>query len=1014
MAVPTLSTNRYLFIGTYIGQYISPKSVQLTSDVRLPTAFGVGHRLASVYNIEILRSFVTAEPLTFTTLAPFLATLQHPSSGSQAPPVSLYKATGEVVRPDQYQFLPTVPNGPINQVLIRTANFDHTASYFINYQSTDRTVNDTLPVNDLREIRSLGDQVNQEKYREYTDFYVPMLFPSSITPNPTNVNPTSSVEVPNAALANTGSGVITQNVASQFNHNYTRFYSLSCVAASGVSPNRTATFHWSATPISGGNFAYPPNPLFSSAPPNSITINEAVPTSLSEVIELGIKLDMAFGVSNFVVGDVFTFNGLGPALFEVDVRHTNTNEIISYGTITGAVGNTGTGAINHDPLTNYNGDANIGYNLICIAASGVTPNRTATFAWSSYREIGASGSFVVNENAPSSLAVTLSQGVIVDFGFGIANFSVNDQFAFLIDVPFKFVYFKDDRTYTLQIGAATNPTGTSGFVSGTYSVNTPEGGFGLFQASADITGATNGRFDLPDNLRLIARNLIRGNTPEINQHHVGDSHTFTTSLSDVINFALTLPQTDERDPAAGDQILLDVTGAITGTSNTYYSILSFLPLLNFPLTATVGGNPVQVTPIPGTPYMSYAAGLPTGVVVINYRQRGQEPDPGAVYYFTANYLRPVDFYNKLYVVSSLEEGRRLLGPPSSTNMLYIANELAWDQPVNLVAAGFVQVMDADSDGIYTVTDFRTTIQSVQTSSLITDKTVLNMYAAWPDALADNIKLSDPFQAKEHLWWFGAPINTPVGDNNTPDSLVYLSQVTLQVYGDSPAHGTRILCAPTYGDVQYNLQDGTSITTRVDGSLFAFAQACKSAGFTSTSDSILLTQTDGFSALHIHSESDQLLLGAANIVFPVDVGAGVYENYEDVTVDTFAPDFANINAMIQKQDVTRAVRTAMNTALIKLKITSGEAAIGIITGVLVRILQGLQVEGRIASYQDASGNIRPLDPASDIRVYRDQDNPTQFSFFYNYFITYILKRLLGLYTVDTAALALPPSGNATNT
>ena len=88
---------------------------------------------------------------------------------------------------------------------------------------------------------------------------------------------------------------------------------------------------WTAIPISGGNLAYPPSPLHSAAPANSFSISELVPATLVQDIELGVKMDLAFGATNFVPGDIFTFNGLGPGMFEIDVRHTNTNEVINYG-----------------------------------------------------------------------------------------------------------------------------------------------------------------------------------------------------------------------------------------------------------------------------------------------------------------------------------------------------------------------------------------------------------------------------------------------------------------------------------------------------------------------------------------------------------------------------------------------------------------------------------------------------------------------------------------------------------
>jgi hypothetical protein len=50
------------------------------------------------------------------------------------------------------------------------------------------------------------------------------------------------------------------------------------------------------------------------------------PAATTNVPEDGIKVDFAFGVGNYALNDTFHFNGLGPSLFEIDVRHTNTNE----------------------------------------------------------------------------------------------------------------------------------------------------------------------------------------------------------------------------------------------------------------------------------------------------------------------------------------------------------------------------------------------------------------------------------------------------------------------------------------------------------------------------------------------------------------------------------------------------------------------------------------------------------------------------------------------------------------
>jgi hypothetical protein len=281
--MPVLSTNRYLFIGTYIGQYISPKNVQLSGEARLPTAIGRGSRLAQVYDAEIVKGFVYREQLTFSPTAPFRANLDYISNGSQESPIKLSKANGEVVRPDQYHFIADC-DGNYSIVEIRAEVFDQTATYYIDYQSLDRSVTDSLPVDNLREIRAIGDQVSQEKYIEYSDYYIPMLF-SEIVGDAGNALHDSSLQTP-LNLVHNGTGVITKASSASYNHKYNRYYTVVCTNVTGTvgAGNRTATFSWVSTPASGGNFAFPPNPLHSLAPANLFTIDETVPTSIEQTL----------------------------------------------------------------------------------------------------------------------------------------------------------------------------------------------------------------------------------------------------------------------------------------------------------------------------------------------------------------------------------------------------------------------------------------------------------------------------------------------------------------------------------------------------------------------------------------------------------------------------------------------------------------------------------------------------------------------------------------------------------
>jgi len=1104
----SLETNRYTLTGTYIGQYIRPNGANLALTTRLPTAIGKGSRLAQAFDQPIIKSFISGKQLTFPSTAPFRAQLSYKSNGGLAAPTRLYKSNGEEVRRDKFVFVESTTGAGYDQVLILTEAFDHTATYFLDYQSTDRSVVDPMPFDGLREIRALGDQLGSDKYKEYTDFYIPMEF-SEIIPNQDNVLNGSSLQAP-SVIVNAGSGSVVKNTAAIFNHQYNRHYSLKCVDAQGSAGSRKATFQWISTPVSGGNFSLPPSPLHPLAPANEFIIDETVPASSSQELEFGIKLDFAMGAGNFIQGDEWEFLGLGPALFEVDVRHLNTNETTEYGEIL-KVAN-GTGSVAHAAGTSYVGKANVGYSIQCIASSGGLGARQATFVWASYRELGATGTFTITEGNVASLTQNLSLGIQVKMAFGAVNFSMNDLFSFIVNVPFQHVYFKDDRNYQLSVTSANSVSINSGNLEGQYSTDTLEGGFGQFTAevspfiagtkasgtiiltantfsandgvviggtlfAADVdwvvggtaaisaenlkiainndprfvatrlnetiaveyvsigsegnlitmnkifaindnftlsgqtlTGgsddqqAKHGLIELPNSVFLIARNLCGGGAQMVNNHQANDKHTFTTLLSDEINFALTVPATDIRNPINIEDVLLDVRGSITGVPNTYYSVLSFIPLKDFKYTIANNTNNVTAVLKPNSPYVYYSL-KPNGAVSFTYRHKGNEPDTGNIYYISANYLRPTEFYNSLQVVRSRDEGRRLLGPASLENDLYNANEIAWKAPGNLEAVGFVQVYDQSGSGVFSKNDYEEAITSVQGDSRITDWCLLNKYEAMPFMLSKNVALSDPFELKGHLVWIGMPINTPIGSVEEPGSLVYTAKTTLQVYGDSYAHGTRILTPCTYATQTITLQDGTTATITMDGSFVAFHEACKVAAFSTTRESVLKTQTTAFDTMQEYDESQLKVLGEAATLIYKKIDTGIYEMLEDVTVDKYAPDFSAISSMVQKQDVTKAVIEAMNLQLIGLEIASGEEGALATRDVLVRTLGALRQDGRIAKWQDDNGKERPLSIKDDIRTSYDKDNPTLFRFHYVFFTYKTIKRAYGVYSVDVSKLSV---------
>ncbi len=1012
MANPTfrLVNTRYVPPGVYIGQLIIPRPVNLTADARLPAFVGVGNRLATGKNIAIRRSFVYDEQLTFSPLAPHEAALDFDADQDQnAPGIQLRKQDGTVVRTDFWFFNESVEDGGYDEVTISIEAFDPTATYFLDYQSEERTPLDTIPVEELREVVNVGLSEDSPQFREFVDFLI-VTDVTAILMDSGNNNTDSVLEAVVADAGNTGGGVVSQSSSSEFDHDYNRNYVFTCTSSTGTraAGDREASFSYTSTPVSGGNDALPPRPLhvLESAP--TITVYETSAPSPSAgavdqsdvAIELDIKLDFAFPGSgdpdNFAVADEFSFVAFGPGLIEADARYDNTNQFAETTTVLDGDLNAGTGSVAVATSTAFDREFNTGYSLRVIGIAGSSPSRTVTFVWSTFGEIGPNGTFTAAEATPATLVQSLAFDVDVDIDFGASNFVVGDDFAFMANAP-KIAYTgKDNRNYTLTHGTATNPTLATGYVTGAYNTDTPEGSFGTYAVTSGSAydDDETGHFLFPDNVQLAFRNMQRARVSG-NRHVGGDEFTFSALDENKIDWSLQQEREQEFEVA---EIILDTNGAVTGTAGTSYIIIDEVPVESSVLvTLTTGNTPVASIEITASPFIALPV-PPEAPFTVTYRTRGDEADPGQLYYFTGNFLRGDELYNNPYLVLDRDDGRTLLGPSTVDNHLHIVNELAFDN--NVFGAYYVQVADADEDGVFQQTDFKTALLATEEVDGITDRIVLARQDAWGDQLAVNERANDPFEKRESLDWFGAPIGTPIGDRQTPDTLRYISNKTLRVFGQSPSHGTRILVAPTTATVNVVLQSGNTVTVTLDGSFVAGALASLTASFSDPANTVLKKNLAGFQTVQTYTEKENVLLGDGAIDYFTDLGNGVIRIEEDTTVDAFSIDFYLISAMTQKQFVTKVVRREMENAVISLVVPSAEAGVGIIKATLSGILLGLLGRGIIGQYEDDSGNVRKYDPSADIVVFRDTADPTLYHMFYAYFLRMPIKRVFGLFTVNS--------------
>jgi hypothetical protein len=197
-----------------------------------------------------------------------------------------------------------------------------------------------------------------------------------------------------------------------------------------------------------------------------------------------------------------------------------------------------------------------------------------------------------------------------------------------------------------------------------------------------------------------------------------------------------------------------------------------------------------------------------------------------------------------------------------------------------------------------------------------------------------------------------------------------------------------------------LQSGSTVSVTLDGSFVAAALASLTASFSDPANTVLKKNLSGFRSVQTYTEKENVLLGDGAMDYFTDLGNGVIRIEEDTTVDTFAIDFYLISAMTQKQFVTKVIRREMENSVISLVVPSAEAGVGIIKATLSGLLLGLLGRGIIGQYEDDNGNVRKFDPSSDIVVFRDTADPTLYHMFYAYFLRLPIKRVFGLYTVNS--------------
>lgn len=685
-------------------------------------------------------------------------------------------------------------------------------------------------------------------------------------------------------------------------------------------------------------------------------------------------------------------------------RHTNDDDVTQV-----TVAASGTGVLAYSDTSSYSGAYNRKY---AVRVSAVNGSTDADFEWVSYGEYEGASSGFMNRGTATAVAdgdtITLDNGISLDVDLGATNFIEGEIFTFTVLAPRIWYKGKDDREYLIRVtGVQAYPSNS---VTWAFYTNTPEGSFATGKQNSLNASSKSPYTTLADNVKVCVRNLGQTNShSSTSQSSTGDKHQFAFTMNGTIDWNLKAYKTETIAKASFRQ---DPTGVITGVPGARYFEVrsSIMPddgssygeygvksVVNESLTPITYVNKANTKIIYVT--SSVWSALTTAGVTVTYIARGSEPSPGQHYYWSADYLRPDELYDTPLLLVGKAQAQKTLYPIASDNHLAIMSDMAYTDS-GLQAIYVVQVKDIDHDGVYSTTDYQRAIDAAE-SIKCTDIIVLDGWDNLSDVLTHLDNTNDPLVRKPRLGWFGAPIGTEIGDSDTTSSLVYTARRTLQVYGDSNSHGTRILVAPTYGVKEIVLDDGTTQEVTLDGSFIAGCLAAQVAAFSQDWNTLLKkTLIGGWKSIQTYTEVENLTLGGSSIIYFTDEGSSVYRIEESVTVDKYADDFAEISAMKQKHATTRKVIANIDATLIGYVAPSPAAALSTIKGSVVETLTQEVSAGNIGRYQDDNDNDRKINPDTDVIARRSVNSRTDYNVIYGFYLRYPIKRVFGLYTVDT--------------
>jgi len=455
------------------------------------------------------------------------------------------------------------------------------------------------------------------------------------------------------------------------------------------------------------------------------------------------------------------------------------------------------------------------------------------------------------------------------------------------------------------------------------------------------------------------------------------------------------------DIATNINALLSVSA---GYGPDYIAVASATAGLNVKLDSPVQGiaSSIEFSAPSATDATTIIFGITTAQYPYTVIGTGSTPANGVIYFATYGYDRPSTEYDVPKRFFSEDAMIQDLGPVSTTNTLSMYGQIGFDNGAPSLFT--CQVDDATSVNNPTVNEMKAGIDGLEQSSLITDVlTVDTRLNVQTHQTAHIENQSSPTEKNFRTGWYGMPIGTLIGDQDTPDTFVYRAGVTLQVPADSPGRGRLILVAPTGVDRTITLEDGSEVTLNLDSTATACAVAARHTSFTSPAISLASKNVVGFDATtfptFVRAERAQL---ASNGTLIVTETGGRLSILDPVTTEVAGgnlPQFSYRSVTSQKDNVTRAVTRVVDTNLRGIVPEDLADFIFDIKTFIGQTLVALIESGAIGAFRDENGVSRDIDLSRDVQAEQSTTDPTKFFFRYFFFLRYPALRFFGEFSVD---------------